>query len=190
MACAVHLPGSCTCGGPQRFTRPDALSARDSLARRLVCVADELRDLYTSFGLRPYVVRIIRTRWTGGARGLGEEYVTHQREILPTPRISDLSSLTQVLHPIGLDEHGSIQLSEVSGRYTEDELRGLDSDGTPPAEDEQTYYEVEFPRVDSQPGERRRFFLRSAPMYQSDRFQWTLTLERAHEGRDRAGELR
>jgi hypothetical protein len=149
-----------------------------------------LRDLRVRFGLRPYIVRIIRTQWTTGERGEGAEYVSHVLDLLPTPLVADLSALTEIVQPIGLDEIGSVVLSEISGRYTEDQLRGLDIDGTPVGEDEQIFYEIEFPRPDGRAGERRRFFLRSAPAYQPERFQWTLRLEQAREGRSRAGELR
>jgi hypothetical protein len=175
---------------PPRFTRLSSTEFGQTLGQQLIPVADDLRDLQTQFGLRPYRVRIIRTRWTGGRRGIGEEVVSSEMEILPVPLVSDLTSLAEIVSPVGLDEHGGIVLSEVSGRYTDDQLRGLDIDGTPPAEDEQVMYEVEFPRSDGKPGERRRFHIRSAPHYFADEFQWRVPLERAHEGRDRRGELR
>jgi hypothetical protein len=153
-------------------------------------VADSLRDLRVQFGLRPYLVRIIRTKWTDDERGDGGEFVLNEFPILPTPRVSDLTALTEVVNPVGLDEIGSILLTEVSGRYTEDQLRGLDIDGSPVPDDEQVYFEIEFPRPDSRPGERRRFFLRSAPNYLPDQFQWQIRLEQAHEGRSRTGEPR
>lgn len=163
---------------------------RNTLARKLISVADRLRDLQTRFGLRPYIVRIIRTKWTGGIRGVGEEIITHQRDILPTPKVSDMASLAQIVQPIGLDEVGSLQLAEISGRYTEDELRGLDHEGVGPEPDEQVFYEIEYPNQNGGPSERRRFFARSAPMYNAGRVEWVVTLERAHEGRDRTGDLR
>lgn len=177
------------CGGP-KYQPLTPTEYQHSLARTLVGTADDLRDLYTRFGLRPYRVRIIRTRWTGGSRGVGEEYLTWSLEIAPTPLVSDLTSLQEVLQPVGLDEVGSLQLSEVSGRFSDENLRGLDVDGTPPADDEQVFYEIEFPRADGKPGEKRRFFLRSAPHYRADSFEWVVTLERAQENRDRRGGLR
>lgn len=177
------------CGTP-KFTTLSPAQFAQSLARRLIPVADSLRDLRVRFGLRPYRVRVMRTRWTGGQRGIGEEVVSAEMEILPTPLVQDLSALAEVVEPVGLLEVGSVSISEVSGRYTEEQLRGLDIDGTPPAADEQVWYEIEFPRSDGQKGERRRFFLGSTPNYAAARFEWTFRLDRSHEGRSRAGELR
>lgn len=189
MACCSQAP-NCSCSGPPRFTDLRPGDFPKTLAGRLICTADNVRDLYTRFGLRPYKVRIIRTRWTGGRRGQGEEFITHERPIRPTPLLADLGAISQIVNPIGLDEVGGVQLSEITGTFTDDDLRGLDSAGTPPEPDEQVFYEIEFPRSDGQPGERRRFFLGAAPMYQADQFQWIVRLERAHEGRDRRGDLR
>lgn len=172
----------------QQFTVLSGEDLKCTLARKLIPVVDRIRDLNTQFGLRPYIVRIIRTRWSGGQRGDGVENVVYEAPILPTPLISDLSGLTEIVQPVGLDEVGAIVVSEVSGSYTEDYLLGRGSAGESIPADEQFYYEIEFPRPGNQPGERRRFFPRSAPTYQPARFQWTVTLERSHEDRSRSGE--
>lgn len=208
MSCGGTCGGSCTPSNPcapgfalptagigaleDPTTRPQQpLPLCGTLARTLVPVADSLRNLYSTFGLRPYVVRLIKTRWSGGRRGVGAESIVSETPILPTPLIADLTSLQQINTPIGLDEFGEVGLTEVSGAYTEDFLRGHDTEGRPPAVDEQFYYEVEFPPpCTGATGERRRFAMRAAPMYQSSRFQWSLRLERQRQDRTRTGDPR
>ena len=129
-------------------------------------------------------------RWSGGARGEGVESVTSTTTILPTPRISDLSSLQAIVQPIGLDEVGQIQLSQVSNRYDENTLRGLDDAGDEPGIDEQVYYEIEFPGPDGLPAQKRRFVLSSAPYYADGKLQWIVALERARGDRERNGDPR
>lgn len=163
---------------------------KDALARCLIPVADSIRDLRTQFGLRPYVVRIVRTKWTFDERGGGVEFVLNEFVLLPTPKVSDLSGLMEIASSVGLDETGGVFLSEVSGRITEDQLRGLDTDGSPVPEDEQVYYEIEFQSPSNRPNARRRFALRSAPTYLAGKFQWQFRLEKANEDRSRSGEPR
>jgi hypothetical protein len=183
---AAQKPGC----GPERFTDFRGGGIADTLAQELVPVADELRDLRVQFGLRPYMVHVVRTRWSGGRRGVGQEVVVSDTAILPTPLISDLTGLGLTVTPAALDEVGQITLSEVSGAYTEDQLLGWSDAGERPGPDEQVFYEVEFLLPGGGPGERRRFSTRSAPYYQADRFQWVMTLARASDARSRTGELR
>jgi hypothetical protein len=183
--------------GPPTF--PDVRSATaaplplcGTLARGVIPVVDRLRNLYTTFGLRPYVVTLVKTRWSGGRRSVGVELlVDNPVALLPTPLLSDLTAVAHVVTPVGLDEFGGVLLSEVSGSYTEDFLRGHDGEGRPVQPDEQFYYEVEFPPpCEGRDGDRRRFVMKGAPMYFADRFQWTIQLERARMDRTRAGDPR
>jgi hypothetical protein len=137
--------------------------------------------------MRPYEVHIVRTRWTGGERGVGEEFTEYDVAILPTPRIADLTGLADIVNPVGLDEFGPVILDEVSGRYTEDQLTGNHDDGTPSTEDENFFYEVVFPMPDGMSGnvERRRFFPASAPHYTAGKFEWVIRLERTRSDRAR-----
>ena len=172
----------------KKFADPTAMQLKKTLAQRFIPLADDLRNLLTVFGLRPFKVRIVRVRWANGFRGSGAPMVEQELDILPTPSVQDLSTLTEIVQPIGLDEVGTIVVSEISGRFTDEQLRFLDSDGTPPAPDEEIFWEIEYPRLDGQPSIRRRFELRGAPMYFAGRLQWQVRLERSHHDRARNGD--
>lgn len=171
------------------FTDPTAMQLDRTLGQRLIPVADRVRDLHTKFGLRPYKVRVVRMQWASGERGRGLPVVAKELDILPTPLVQDLSTMMEIVQPVGLDEVGTIIVSEISGRFTDDDLRFAGSDGSSPGPDEEVFYEIEFPRTpDGLPGDKRRFFLRAAPMYFAARFQWQVRLEKAHEDRMRNGD--
>jgi len=172
------------------FTKLAGTEARRTLAQKLIKPADRLRDLNTKFGRRVYSVTLYHTRWTGRVRGQGTESIIFAKDILPTPLIIDMGTLQEVATVHGLDEAGSIQMNEVSGRFTEDMLLGIDSEGREPLDTDNVFFEIEFPRKDGRMGERRRFELRSAPSYVPDQFQWHLTLGKIDENRDRDGNLR
>ncbi len=88
---------------------------------------------------------------------------------------------------IGSEEMGGIRISEISPRFTEDQLIGSANDGTPVPSDMNFYYEVFFPRAKG-PGARRRFTVNGAPNYNPTRFQWWIDLQRAYEDRTRQGD--
>jgi hypothetical protein len=171
-----------------QFTDLTSNQYEHTLAREFVPLADELRDMLTEFGLRPYKVRIIRIQWSGGERGIGQPSVVSELHLLPTPKVTDLSGLSEIVHSIGLHEVGGILLTEISGRFTEEALKGYDADETPIPPDQEFFYEIEFPRPDGQPSVRRRFFPSSPPEYKAGKLQWTVRLERAHEDRLRNGD--
>ncbi len=170
------------------FTKVSAQQITNSLARKFIPLADSLRDLLTSFGVRQHIVRIVRIHWSGATRGVGTPQVAMEMVLEPTPKISDLSTLTEIIQPIGMDEVGAIVLSNVSGRYTEEQLRGFDPDGTEIPPMDEVFYEIEFPRVDNLPTVKRRFELRSAPYYKPGSLQWMLRLEKSNDDRERNGD--
>ena len=172
------------------FTKATGNTIRGSLVRRLIPTADKLRDLYTKFGLRAYSVRIIRTRWSGGSRGMGVESVSFTRLVEPTPKVSALDALTATVTGIGRMDEGTLYVTEISGTYTEEMLRGVDDDGTEPGADEDVYWEVEFVRPDGKEGERRRFVPSAVPAYDPGGLQWSVTLVRQQQSRARNGEVR
>jgi len=166
--------GTCPCG----FTRVSALS--NSLVQSLTPCVDKIRDLYTCLGARVYEVAIVKTRWSGGERGVGVEQVVSEELILPTPRISDLTSLSASTQAIGQEEFGSIEVSQISPRYTEDFLAGREEGGAELPSDMNVYWEIRIPG-----SERRRFVLNSPPNLSPLKFEWTVRLEKAFENRAR-----
>lgn len=174
---------------PPAFTQVTGDMLAKTIGRKLIPVIDAARDIKVMLGLRPYTVKLVKTRWQGGKRGAGPETVVSVFEILPVPMISDLTSLRQVVNASSWDEAGGLFLSEISGAYTEDQLRGLGSGGQPAGQDEQFYYEIEFHAPGVQ-AERRRCVPASAPTYQAGKFQWLISLERQVDGRARNGQPR
>lgn len=172
------------------FDDPTKMGLENTLAQKLIPVADSVRNLFTRFGLRTYKLRVVRVRWSGGERGRGTPHVRDTLDILPTPLVQDLTTLTEILNPIGLDEVGVVSVSEISGRFTDDQLRFLDDDGEQPGPDEEVFYEIEYPQPERGDSVKRRFSLRGAPHYSAGRFQWSLRLEKANEDRSRRGDPR
>jgi len=164
-----------SCG--KGFTTFSAEQMSHSLGQKLIKTVDKLRDLQTKFGLRPYVVKIVRTRWTGGARGEGEQIIVREEAVLPTPRVRDVADMRDVLEMVGRQEAGDVVVSEISGRYSEGFLQGYDADGTPVGEDEQIHWLIEFPAQDRGGTVKRRWFqIVSVPGFAADRFEWRVTL--------------
>jgi len=169
------------------YTVPDARMLRASLGQKLVPVVDGARDIATKLGLRPYVVRLVWTRWSEGARGEGSEIVAKTEVLTPIPKSPDLSDLSTVVGAGGEEEQGSIRVNGISGRYSENFLKGCDEEGNPPADDVSFYWEVEFPLAGS--GKVvRRFSVRGVPVYLAGSLQWAVDLERVHaEGHGSGG---
>lgn len=170
------------------FTKATAALVSGSLGSKLARVADKVRDLNTRLGFRQYSVRVVRTRWTGGRRSVGVEEVVSELDILPTPLVVDLGTLAEVVTPFGTNESGAVQVQEISHRYTEEMLLGVDPVGRQPGPDEQVYWEIQWIRPDGRPAERRRMQISAAPSYAATKFQWMLTLSQANENRNRDGE--
>jgi len=161
----------------------------NTLARKLISTVDSMRNLATRLGFRPYEVNMVRTKWTGGERGVGYEVVISEEPILPTPLILGLDGITRIVQPVGLDEIGACQLTQISGRYAEGFLTGNDSDGNPLDPDVQYYFEVMFPTPGtvSDGAPRRRFYASNAPTYDPSRFEWRVALQRSHSDRRNDG---
>jgi hypothetical protein len=179
------------------FTRVSSSQLLSSLGQDLIDTADSIRDIATEFGLRPYEVSLIMTRWSGGQgmdikRGIGAEVIISTIPLLPTPLLTDMTGVAQINTPVGLDEFGEVLLTEVSARYREEQLRGLGPNGEPIEKNVQFYYEIEFPppQFADRDGQRRRFTIKGAPMYFADKFQWQIRLERQRGDRQRNGDTR
>jgi len=170
-----------------KFTPVTSQQIKGTLARKFVGLGDTLRNMLTTFGLRTYRVSLVGIQWSGGERGVGTPTVLSELLILPTPKLVDMTALTEIVQPIGLDEAGSVQVEQISGTFTEEQLLGRDANGNDIPADQEFFWEIEFPRLDGKPGEKRRFFPRGAPMYYPGRLQWVVRLEKGHSNRQRDG---
>jgi len=164
--------------------------ARRTLAHRFTRVADRLRQLGTKFGIRPYRVFLVWTRWDGGERGQGREQVVQELEILPTPNVRSLDSLA--LSPIstGVLPVGSVRLTEVSTSLTYDQLTGRmypqpHVDHVP--EPWEFFYEVREDGRGDDPPRRMKFSLFSEPHRNAENVEWVVVLSRVSEDRNRDG---
>lgn len=181
------LPG-CTGNCSHGYTQLKPGDIAYTLARRIIDPVDRARDVVTRLGFRPYVVRLVWLRWTAGGRGHGEPVVDREKVLLPTPKISDLTGVAIITNAAAADEQGGIMVSEISGCYTEEQLRGIDAPGHPVPDDQTFFWEIEFLRADGEDTKRRRFALRSAPYYDAEAAQWVVKLERARKDRLRSGD--
>lgn len=213
------------------------------LGEGLVGVADSLRQLYTTFGLRPRRVFLVWIGWTidvdgDGASfantppiiregttpevmleairevdldrdvvGVGRPVLLREVEILPTPLVSSLTSISKDADAVGATERGTITVSQISASFSEDFLTGL---ACPFVEDGREgllpgvefFYEIRENRAAGfiDPGfvgqagrtqeaepTRRRFAVVGVPERMPDRFEWVVNLRRADGERDRDG---
>lgn len=172
-----------------RFTQLTERGFADTLIGSLEAdLVDDLRNLHADLGNRPYRVFLIWTRWTGSRRGEGIEEVVREQELLPVPLIA-VDGVALQLQNIGMDEIGTAQASELSPRFTEFELRGLDEAGKALPPNETFYWEVRLVRR-SKESSRMRFRITGKPSYSTTEggtLEWKVRLTRASPDRDGDG---
>ena len=161
---------------------------QNSLAEDLGDVADDMRQLYTDFGLRPYRVFSVIIEWTGGELYRGEPRVICEKEFLPTPYI-DLRPLYSNYTEAGILQHGDIVMREVSPSITEDQIRELCFNGEPLPKNQQGFIEVTHDRRKGNMPKRRRFVVRGAPWHDAEKFQWVVALSEEDDERNRNGAI-
>lgn len=100
--------------------------ARRTLVHRYTRKADQYRQLYTKYGLHDKRVFLVWAKWDGEERGEGRETIISRFEILPTPRVSTLTSVGFRPYSHGTYPEGSIRIDRITAAdLTEDMLRGL-----------------------------------------------------------------
>ncbi len=183
----LGAPAAGCCDG---FARPNGQMLLNSLSRKLITPVDVARNIVVKLGFRPYEIHLVHTRYVAGGNGVGQEIVIGDDVLLPIPLVQSLDGLTEIVTPGGLNEQGTVRVSEISGRYTEQLLMGWDANGNPPAKDVRFYWELLWPELGSiqDRGERRRFFPQSAPTYEADNVQYTIVLTRAWADRSSNGQ--
>jgi len=158
-----------------------------SLVEELGDVADGMRQLFTDFGLRPYEVFAVVVRWSGGERHRGTPHVISERPFLPTPKVENIATLNHELRAAGQVRRGEVRLSEISPRYTSDDIERLFPREL--AAGEELFIEV---RVDARDGQTRRdrYVVAGVPERRAARFDWTVDLRKQDENRERDGRAR
>lgn len=155
-----------------------------SLVEDLGDTVDELRQLYTDFGMRPYRVFSVVYLWTGGAIGRGEAIVESEKEFLPTPWV-DTKPVRSDPRSGGIVERGMATLREVSPRLTEDEISDMcGCEHRDPAR--QTFIEVTMDARDGS-SKRRRFAVAGVPYRNAGGFEWEVQIVRQDQDRERDG---
>lgn len=179
-----------------RLRPPQPLMVPNTLAGRLVAVADKVRNLKTRFGIRPYRVFMVHAYWTGSKRGAGEPVIASRRELLPVPRVRDFNSVRRNLRATGLVEEGDLVIDEISAKYAEDDLTGRTPDNIDPEiprtslKTVEFWFEVEENRPTSPNPPIRRFSPPVAtPHLSRDGLQWIIILTKQANDRGRRGEL-
>jgi len=144
-------------------------NVRNSLIYDLAPDIDEIRQIPVDLGLRPYRVFMVHVAWTGKRRGEGQPYETSRREILPTPKITNMDATTFMLRGYGLTEEGGIAVTDISLQFTEDDLTGKTPDLTDPEvartgrRDAEFFWEVVEMRPTPPQTIPRRYVPRSVP---------------------------
>jgi len=98
--------------------------ARATLANRLGRVADRVRQFSTSFGLRPYRIFLVWSTFDGEERGEGTEREIQRIEILPTPRVAELTALQQAIYGTGTIGTGTLRVDLITVKFAESTLNG------------------------------------------------------------------
>lgn len=158
----------------------------NSLIDSLGDTVDDLRQIYTDFGSRPYKIHCVRISWSGGEVGRGSPTVIFDQPLLPTPKIVSLD-IAIPNKPGGEVERGVFRLEEISPRYTEDEIKYYFSLDLNPAEE--GFIEV---RMDERDGvtERKRYSVDNVPFRRATKFDWTVKLSKEDQNRQRDGSVR
>lgn len=166
--------------------------AKRSLANRLGPTADRLRQFATKFGIRPYRFFLVWTVFDGEERGEGTERELARIELLPTPKIGELTSLQEAAFSTGTLSTGVLRLDKISLKFTTAALRGLEipTEGQklnmPPKVD--FWYEM---REDGRGGDTPiplRFRLNGEPFRRAGSVSWSVLLERQDEATQVDGE--
>lgn len=193
----------------KRFEPLTGPQARRSLAAKYSRVADRVRQRMTDYGLRPYRVWLVWLVYDGEERGDGNARVLQQVEILPTPRVTDMTALTYRSAAAGTFPEGSVRVDGISAyAFTEDELQGVRRprpgpngqpapppagcetegfDTSPGTKVDFCYWVQEDGRGDD-PARIKRFRLMANPFRDVTGFNWTVLLARSDRDPTREGE--
>lgn len=192
-----------------RYRSLTGQQARGTLAQRFAKKIDRYRQRMTDYGLRPYRIWLVWLKYDGVERGDGNASVLAQVELLPSPRVTDMTALTMRSASAGTFPEGSIRVDGISAHaYSADELTGLkiprpsgNGQPMPPQQacagsdfDNQFSSKVDFcywvqedGRTDD-PARIERFRPMSRPFRDQSGFNWTILLARSDRDPTREGD--
>jgi hypothetical protein len=159
-----------------------------SLNESFSSLADDMRQMLTDFGMRPYRVFSVITEWSSGELYRGDERVVSEKEFLPTPLV-DLRPIYTTMTEAGLMESGDLFMREISPSLTEDQVRQLCFNGEPLGAGQQGYIEIRHDTRKEMLTERRRFTVRGAPWHDAEKFEWVVSLSEEEGARERDGSI-
>lgn len=160
--------------------------AKRTLANRLgLRLAPRVRQLATRFGIRSKRVFLVWSKFGGAERGDGDEHIIARVELLPTPRITDLSTVTFNPYSAGTLPVGSIRVDKIAIGYTAHQLMGKAVPGAPRGEPIPEPFDfwwevVEDGRGDDPPP-RQRYRLMAQPDRREGDVCWAVLLDRMSE---------
>jgi len=141
-------------------------------------------------------VFMVHQAWTGDRVGVGEPIEISRTEILPTPRVLDMSGTVLSLAATGNTEDGTIAVDQISPKYAEDDLMGRTPDLLSPVHPRTSLDNIEFfwEVVEHRPNSplpvRRRYVPTTVADSSPGKFQWKVTLTRQDYDRARDGSPR
>jgi hypothetical protein len=165
--------------------RPES-PARRSLADSLGPTVDRIRQLRTDMGLAPYRVFLVHWRWPS-KRGLGRPVEIARDEVLPNPKISDMTGTLIGVAAFGATEGGGLFVSKISTKYSENDLLGRTPDlvdsvrPKTSASNVEFFWEVQLARGGSKP---RRYIPQGVPMLDRSGIQWKISVIKQSESYD------
>lgn len=169
---------------------PDGCPLPDFSAGGLVedlgAVADDIRQIASDLGARPYRLFSVIQQWSGGQVGRGEASIVQRRELIPRPRVNVNPARTEFTEG-GRQTRGYVRVSELSPRLTQDDIFGIFA-VQPLTEGLEAYVEM---AMDSRDGRSERYRLTAAdvPYRDAENFQWTVDLYFASNSPTRDGGL-
>jgi hypothetical protein len=156
-----------------------------TLIERMSSVADRMRGIGTRLGAYPSRVFLLTYTWTGSEIGRGDPVPTTVMEILPRPMV--MSENIPIIETAGgVSEQGVLRVTEISARYTEDELNIFNPT---PADNVEIFYEIIRDERDGQNAvaqiERRAYILTRTPQRDPTNSMWTIWLKSRNDDRTR-----
>lgn len=186
-----HLPACQEYGNPRGDDTPadsclfPAGDPLGTLVEQMGSIVDDARQIETDIGTRPYRMWSVVYEWSGGEIGRGEPQVIFEQEFLPTPRIT-MQTVNENIQSAGYVERGTITVTEISPRYTEDQINWLFRQGAPLSPGQQAFIEISMDGRDGR-SDRRRFTVSGVPVRDAENFEWRATLVKQELNRDRFG---